>query len=219
MHADLVQVPSPAEARQAAFDYQQADSPTAGGRVGARDDDHQVTELAVGNERLLPVEDVAVAVFDRRGPDALQVTAGGRLSHRDRRDQLSGAVAGQPALSLLGRAQPVQVPSDHVVVYEEAKAGGAGPGELLVHDRVVPVVGVSAAAVLLVDVDAEQPGAPRRQPDLAGHDAIALPLLVVWGYLTGDELADHVAERLVLFGEDVTSHDTTVARGRGAPGP
>jgi hypothetical protein len=95
-------------------------------------------------------------------------------------------------------------------VHEETEAGRPGPGELLVHDRVVPEVSVSPAAELLVDVDAEQPGAPRRQPHVAGHDLVALPLLVVRGHLARDELADHAAERLVLFGEDVALHDSTV---------
>lgn len=32
-------------------------------------------------------------------------------------------------------------------------------------------------------------------------------------HLRGDELADHDAERFMLFGEDVTSHDTNVSGG------
>src|SRR5204862_6831061 len=59
---------------------------------------------------------------------------------------------------------------------------------------------------LLVDLDTEQPGPAGGEPDLPGHHPVPLPLFVVGGDLACDEGADHVAERVVLRGEDVTLH-------------
>ncbi len=211
VHADLVQVAAALEAGHVPLDHQQADALVPLFRVGAGDDDHQVGQLAVGDEGLLPVEHVAaVGLAGRRGADALQVAAGARLGHRDRGDEVPAAVAGQPAVPLLRRAQAQQVLADHVVVHEEAEAGRARPAGLLVHDGVVAVVGVAAAAVLLVDVDAEQPGLPRLLPDAARYELVLFPLRVERRHLAGEELTDQVAEGLVLVGEDVASHAPTV---------
>ena len=199
VHAELVEVAAAGEAGHAALDHQQADPPVPGRRVGARDHDHEVAELAVGDERLLPVQHVMVARTDRGAAYPLQVAARPGLGHRDRRDELPRAVAGEPALPLLRRAEPVQVRPDHVVVQLEHRAAGARPGQLLVQHDVVPVVGLAAAAVLLVDVDAEQPGPARGQPHVAGHDPVPLPLLVVGRDLLRDEGPHHVTERVVLL--------------------
>ena len=50
------------------------------------------------------------------------------FGHRDRRDQLARAVTGEPPLPLLRRAQAVQVRADHVVVQDEHRPAGGGPG-------------------------------------------------------------------------------------------
>jgi hypothetical protein len=147
-----------------------------------------------------------VTVADRGGPDPLQVAAGLGLGHGDRRDELARAVAGQPALPLLRRAQPVQVRADHVVVQLEHGPAGAGPGQFLVQDHVVPVVGVAAAAVLLVDVDAEQAGPARGQPHVAGNDAVPFPLIVIRRDLLRDEGSHHVTELVLVWGEDFPLH-------------
>ena len=104
VHAELFQVPAAEEAGHAALDHEQADPPVPGGRIGARRHDHEVAELAVRDERLLPVQQVMVTRTDRGTAYPLQVAARPRLGHRDRRDQLPGAVAGEPALPLLRRA-------------------------------------------------------------------------------------------------------------------
>ena len=178
----------------------------AGLGVGACHHDHDVGQLPVGDERLLAVQHVAVSVADRGGADALQVAARAGFGHRDRRDQLARAVAGEPSVPLLRRAEPVQVRPDHVVVQLEHRPAGAGPGQFLVQDHVEPVVGLAAAAVLLVQVDAEQPGPSRGQPRVAGHDPVPLPLLVVGRDLLRDESPHHVAERVVLLGENLSPH-------------
>ncbi len=135
VHADLVQVPAAGEAGHAALDHEQADAPVPGTGVGARDHDHDVAQLAVRDERLLPVQQVMIPVAHGGGADALQVAAGPWLGHRDRGDELPGAVAGQPPFPLLRRAQAVEVGADHVVVQGEHGPVGAGPGQFLVQDR------------------------------------------------------------------------------------
>ncbi len=82
----------------------------------------------------------------------------------------------------------------------------ADPGQFLVQDQVIGVVGVAPAAVLLVDIDAEQAGSAGREPDVTRDGTVALPLLVVRRDLPGDEGPDHIAERIVLAGEDFAPH-------------
>ena len=147
-----------------------------------------------------------VAVADRGGAHALQVAARARLGHGDGRDQLARAVAGQPPLALLGRGQALQVGPVDVVVHGEPGPGGPRLGQLLVEDQVVAVVLDPAAAVLLVDLDAQQPGTASGQPHVPRDHPVRLPLLVVGRDLLGDEGADHVPEVVVLAGEDVALH-------------
>src|SRR5205823_14534276 len=83
VHAELVQVPAAGEAGHAPLHHEQADPPVPGVRVCARYHDHDVGQLAVGDEGLLAVQDVGVAVADRGRADPLQVAACAGLGHRD----------------------------------------------------------------------------------------------------------------------------------------
>ena len=206
MHADLVQVAAPLEAARPPLHREQADAAVAGLRIGPGHHDDQVAQLPVGDEGLLPVQHVVVAVPHGRGADALQVAARAGLAHRYRRDDLARAVARQPALALFGRAQPLQVRPDDVVVHAEPGPVHPGAGQLLADDHVVPVVLEPAAAVLLVDLDAEQAGPAGREPQVPGDDAVPLPLLVMGRDLPGDERTDQVTECRVLLGKDVAFH-------------
>ena len=183
LHADLVEVAAALEALHAALDDEQADALVAGVGVGAADHDHQVGHDAVADEGLRAVEHVVVALVDGRRADALQVAAGAGLGHRDRRDDLAADQAGQPALLLLVGPELRDVGDDDVAVHGEARAAGADLGHLLGHDRVVAEVLDPGAAVLLVDVEAEQPGLAGLDPDLAADLAVLLPLVV-----EGDDL-------------------------------
>ena len=206
VHADLVEVAAALEAGHPPLHHQQADPLMPGGRIGPGGDDHQVAHLPVGDEGLAAVEQVVIAVADGGGADPLQVAARPGLGHGDRGDELAGAVPRQPPLALLGGGQAAEVVAVDVVVHGEPRPGGAGHRQFLVEDQVVAVVRVAAATVLLVDLDPEQPGPAGGEPDVPGHHPVPLPLLVVGGDLTGDEGAHHVAERVVLGGEDVTLH-------------
>src|SRR5690606_30207534 len=134
VHADLVQVAAALEALHAALHDQEADALGPGGRAGLGDDDDEVGEDAVGDEGLRAVQYGVVALPDRGGLDALQVGAGGGLGHRDRGDDLAGAVPGEPAGLLLVGAELPQVAAVDVVVHREAGPVHARPGQLLVKD-------------------------------------------------------------------------------------
>src|SRR6266496_1997512 len=140
------------------------------------------------------------------GADRLQVAAGTGLAHCDRGDDFAGTVARQPALALVLRTQSQQILPVDIVVYGEARTVKTRARQLLVEDRVIPVVRVTAAAITLVDVDAKQPRASGREPQLTGHGAVAIPLVVIWLDLFGDKGPHHVTECVVFLGEDAPSH-------------
>ena len=162
----------------AALDDEQADALVAGLGVGPRDHDHEVGEDPVADEGLGAVEDVVVALVDGGGADALQVAARTGLGHRDRGDDLAGDAAGEPALLLLLGPQRDEVGDDDVGVHREAGSGRPGPGLLLGQDLVVAEVRDTRTAVLLGDVEAEQPRLAGLGPHVAGDDAVLLPLVV-----------------------------------------
>jgi hypothetical protein len=181
-------------------------------RVGLGDHDDQVGQLAVGDERLLSIEDVRVAVAHRGGTHPGQVGAGARLAHRDGRDQVAGAEAGQPALALLVGGQLGEVRCDHVVVQAEAEAGAAGTDDLLDQYRVEPEVALPAAAVLLRHVKAEQAGGAGLAPHRAVDQAGLLPRRVVRHRLAGEEGAAQFPELLMDRFVQVLFHKARVCQ-------
>ena len=101
-----------------------------------------------------------------------------------------------------------EVGHDHVVEQRERRAVDAAPGHLLADHRVVAEVGRAAAAVLLVELEAEQALRAGLGPDLAVDDAVGLPLVVVRHDLLVEEGADGVAEGLVLVVEELAPVDS-----------
>jgi hypothetical protein len=92
----------------------------------------------------------------------------------------------------------VQIRRDDVVVQPEPDAARADADQLLVEDGVVAEVPDTAAAVLLVQCDAEQALLPAGQPHVARHDAVLLPLRVEGGDVLLRPRAHHGAELVVL---------------------
>src|SRR3712207_1238568 len=146
----------------------------------------------------LAAEHPVLAVPPGGRPDALEVAAGRRLGHRDGGDQRTAAEAGQPALLLLLGPQVAQVGPRDVVVQAEADARGADPHELLVEDRLVAEVAHAPAAEALLHVGAEEALRAGRGPDLARHDAVALPLVVEGDDVLLGPRPDRLPEVLVL---------------------
>ena len=64
--------------------------------------DREIGDRRVRDPHLRAVEDVVVAVADRRRLDRRQVGAGAGLGHGDRRHELAGDEPGQPAFLLVG---------------------------------------------------------------------------------------------------------------------
>ena len=93
--------------------------------AGARDHDDQVGGLAVGDEGLLAVDDVAVALPARGGPHALQVGAGAGLGHGDGADQSRRAPSRAASALLLLGAVVQDVMRDDAAV--DRHAGSALP--------------------------------------------------------------------------------------------
>jgi hypothetical protein len=187
--------------------------------------DHQVGLLAFGDEGLLPVDDVRVAVAYGGGAYPGQVRAGTRLAHRDGGDDLAGAEAGQPPLALVLGGQVGEVRPDDVVVQAEAQTAGAGGDDLLDQHRVEPEVGLPSPAILRGHVHAQQPGRARLAPDVAVDDAVALPLFVMRHRLPCQELPaqrpELVVDRLIqvlLHAASLPVRRTGDANGRFSPG-
>ncbi|GAA2923913.1 hypothetical protein GCM10020221_19920 [Streptomyces thioluteus] len=205
--ADLGEVAPALEALGAPLDDEQAQPLGPALRGGPGDDDHQVGEDAVGDERLGTVDHPVVALVDGGRPDALEVGARARLGHGDGGDRLAAAEAGQPAPLLLLGGQGRQVRADDVVVQGDGEAGGPGPGELLGQDGAVAEVGGAPAAVLLGRGEAEQALPPGGPPRLARDDAVVLPLLAVRDELPLQERPHGGAEGFVPLVEELTFHD------------
>ncbi len=136
------------------------------------------------------------------GADALQVRSGRRFRHPDRRDELAGDEARQPARLLLVVAQREQVGRADVVVQREADADRTGVDDLLAEDRVVAEVADAGAAEILRHLEAEQAGLARLLPDLAVDDAGRLPSGGVRRGFAGQEVAAELAEGVVLVVKD-----------------
>ncbi len=96
LHAELFQVPAPLEAGPVALDNEQGHALGTGLAVRLGREYDEVTELPVGNEHLLAVDDEIVAVARGPRPDRLQVAAGMRFRHPERTNGLAGDHSGQP---------------------------------------------------------------------------------------------------------------------------
>jgi hypothetical protein len=173
--------------------------PGAAQGAGTGDDHRDVTVLAVGDERLLPVEDVLVTVAHRPGEQTLQVAAGRRLAHRDRADSLARQHARQPGLPDRLAAEVQDVAAGNIAVRSEVAGGPgvSGVGAFFDQDRVEAEV--AGAAVLLGHLGAEHPGPAGPQPQVAVDDPRFLPGLEVRGDLAVQEPSHGGAKVLVVL--------------------
>lgn len=130
-----------------------------------------------------------------------QVRPGAGLGHGQRPHLLAGDELGQVALLLLLGRQGLDVGEPEQYVDTRAAEVHAGAGGLLGLDG-LELVGIDPrAAVLLVDVDAEQAEVGELVVELTRDDAGLEPLLEVGGHLGLDEVTEGLAEGLVVFVE------------------
>jgi hypothetical protein len=170
--------------------------------VGLADENDEVGPGAVGDEGLGAVDDVFVAVADRRGADAGDVGAGARLGDPEAADLLALQPRFEVLLLLLLGPQQVDRGEDHVALDREAHVGatGAGVAHALGADQRVEVV-AALAAVGLGEAEAQE-------AELAGalhllaRPVGVLPLVAVRPQLLLHPRLHRLAQVFVLLGED-----------------
>ena len=178
---------------------QDGDALGALARVGLDHQADQVGRAAVGDVGLGTVDHVVVAVAARRGADALQVRARAGLGHGQSAHELARGHARQP-VALLRLAREVVDVVGHDAAVQRIAEPGAQHAALLgeQHDLVQEVA--AAAAVGLGDAGAQQAGRAGLVPDLAVHDLLLRPALLVRQQLGLVEAPRAVAQGLQLGG-------------------
>ena len=171
-------------------------------RVGLADEDDEVGPRAVGDEGLGAVDDVFVAVADRRGADAGDVGAGAGLGDPEAADLFALQARFQVLLLLLLGAEQVDRGQDHVGLDREAHVGAAGAGvaHALGADQRVEVV-AALAAVLLREAEAEE-AELARPLHRRGRPVGVLPLVAVRPQLLLHPRLHRLAQVFVLLAED-----------------
>ena len=117
--------------------------------VGLRRDDDEVTEVAVGDERFLPVEDVVIAAADRGRSDGREITPRRGLRHRHCGDDLALRAAGQPSPFLLLVTERVEVGDDNLGMQGEGHSARARTRQFLDDDHGIEEVGSWATPLLV----------------------------------------------------------------------
>ena len=202
-HAHFLQVLAFLEAFHALFDDQQAGALGAFAGVGLGHHDHDVGVLAVGDEGLGAVEDVMITVLHGVGLDALQVGAGTGFAHGDGADQLAADHLRQQALLHFLGTVMLDIGRHDFGVQAPADAGQASAGDFLADHHAVEEVGADAA-VLFAYHGAQETLLAGLAPERLGHLAGLFPLFVMGDGFVFQELADGVAERLVVGTEQGT---------------
>ena len=208
VHPELVEVAAALEAVHAALDHDQRDAAVAFGRVGLDRRDHEVGVDAVRDEGLGAVDDVVAVVAARGRGHRREVRPDAGLGHRERRDQRPVGDARQPALPLLVVAVLEEVRHADVVVQRdaEARARDARVSDLLDDDLVEAEVLDAEPAERLGHAHREHALLRGLREQLARHEALGLPLLVVRDDLLGEESPYGFAVVLVLGFEDRALH-------------
>ncbi|MCY1347242.1 hypothetical protein D9M69_333480 [compost metagenome] len=164
---------------------------------------HQPGVAAIGDEGLLPGNDVIFAIAARQGAHRAQVAADARLAHGDHADQLAADHARQPLLLLLLGAIGDNVGRNDLRVGGETHGGGIGPRQFLDHHCGVAEI-ATGTAIFLRHCGAQQAKLAGLQPDVLGHDAVLFPFMQVGHDLTVDETSCQLAEHIVVFTENAT---------------
>jgi hypothetical protein len=163
----------------------------------------EVCANPVGDERLRTVDDVAAGHLAGGGPDPRDVGARVRLRDPERADPFAADAGDDPALALLfGAEVEHRRHRDRGVGVE---AGGDATratraGQLLDPDGIVDG-GAALAAVILRELEAEEPELAAASEQLPRELSRLLPLVDVRSDLVADKAPDCLAELLVLLGE------------------
>ena len=155
---------------------------------------------AVRRKRLRSVEHPAVAGARRGRPHAGGVAAGGGLGQAPRANLLAARQRHEELLLLLFVTEQRDVRRTEAVVRgHRQRDGGIDARKLLDADAVVDRRH-PGAAVLLVELDAEQPERRQLRPQLGREVLFLIPLADVRPNLGFREFADAAAEQDLLLG-------------------
>ncbi len=210
---ELVFVVAVAVARVVLVHHEGGDALVLLREVDVGEDDRHVGVGAVGDEDLVAVEDVVVAVAPRGGAQGRRVAAGARLGEREAADQLARRERLQELFLDPLAAELQQRVADQRVVHRKNDAGrSADPADLFDHQAIGD--GVHAgAAILLRHANAHQAHLARLAHRVAREDPLGVGLL-------GDRLhhllgkAANLLLQHLLFVTELDKHKAPGDRGR-----
>src|SRR5690606_18117286 len=148
---------------------------------------------------------VCITFGDGRGGDTLQIRAGSRFGHAERRNDLSARHFRQPSLPLLFSAVSENVVGDHGLNTDtDAKSATQFSAlEFLRNDRVVSERATDAT-VFNGTTRAQTAGCTGHKPGFAVNDTLRLPLCPERQELLGKQFFQTVCEHVQLFGHPRT---------------
>src|SRR5580698_2473299 len=136
-------------------------------RIAARHQREHAGAVGVGDEALGAVDDIVVAVTDRRRLERRRVGARAGLGEAEARHDLAAGELGQPfALLRRGAEHHHALTADADIGADDGAEGGRGVAELHRHQHFL-LHGEAEPAIFLRDGDAEEP--ERTHP---GHDLV-----------------------------------------------
>ncbi|MHC2805497.1 hypothetical protein ACVMII_005243 [Bradyrhizobium diazoefficiens] len=200
VQADLVEVaPALVAVRACGLDHDQRNAFRTG-FARARDHDDEIGGLAIGDESLLAVDDVGIALLLRRGLHGLEVIAGAGLGHGDGADHLAARHLRQPALLLLLRAVIEDVVRDDGAVHGDAGRQLRHRAlEIIQHGGVIGE-GCAQPAIFLRHARQERAHLAEPAPGEAVHHLLLAPFFGMRRQVLGKIFPELVAKDVELFG-------------------
>ena len=218
--AELVLDARDGVARRIGRHPERADAALARALVGDGHDDADIGVLAAGDELLDAVEHVMVAVAPRGGAQRRRVAARLRLGQRKRTEHAAGSQRLEPLFFLrVVRIGHAYAAHRAIVDRDDGRGAAIAGRDFLDHDRQREIV-EAGAAELFRHRDAEHAELRELLQRFAREAALAVPCGGVRSELLLREVAQRVADHLVLVGQDHSVHwvRLKVTGSRPAPG-
>ncbi len=197
---ELLEILAAPKSLAVAFDQEERDALGAGLGVGLGGQHQQIAELAVGDEDLLAIDHVIVAITDGARADGLQIAAGMGLGHAERADGLAADHLRQPLLLLRLGAEGKDVGRNQIRVDEKAGTAGADAPQFLEHDHIEQIV-QAEAAVFFRHRATQQAFRAGLEPQVTRDDPVLLPLRMERNDFAFHEAAHRLPEYVVFLPE------------------
>ena len=176
--------------------------------VGDREDDRDIGGRARGDELLRAVEDPAIAVAHRAGPDRGGVGAGLGLGQTEAGEHLSlGHRHQEPPFLLLRAVAQHRHNADRVMHAEDRRDRAVAGSDLLKRQRIADMVG-PGPAIFRRHQHAHEAEFPEFGERLLRKPRLAVPFGRMRHQLVAGEFAGRVAQQDLLVGQ---SHPVTSA--------